>query len=150
MASAATTVRPARRVLRQDTFRYLEAELRDYPETKAKLQEVVAEIIGGGMGIAYDVQAHRRDASPQWSDPTPARASSLAQHMLVGRMRAAISAVERLWERLPAEERKLMELYYWQRRLRGETAHTLGISEATLGRRRHAIVEALAEQMGLW
>jgi RinA family phage transcriptional activator len=145
--------RPARQTragLRSETFDRLEAELRDYQATKTRIAELVADISERGAGIAYDVQTHEQHASPEWSDPTPKRASALAQHRLLERMRAAVDAIDRLLERLPASDHELVREFYWDRRPRRQTALVLSLSESTLRRRRHAIVEALAEEMGEW
>lgn len=141
-----------RHAIGRDTFRHIEANLRDYDETKRRVGELELQIAERGMGIAYDNQAHEQQASPEWSDPTPKRASAIAQHKLIGRMRAFVTATDTVYELLPDEYRALVQAFYWGKKFvsKRQVAAQLGISEDTFGRRRTRIVEALAEQLGEW
>ena len=138
--------------LRAGTVRHLEAELRDYHQTKRAIADLERQIAERGMGIAYDSQRHEQQASPEWGDPTPKRASALADHRLLERMRATTRAIENVCGRLPARYHRVIIVYYWGERFVPvrQAAARLGISEATFGRWRSVIINVLAEEMGEW
>jgi len=138
--------------LRAGTVRHLEAELRDYHQTKRAIADLERQIAERGMGIAYDSQRHDQQASPEWSDPTPKRASTLADHRLLQRMRATTRAIETVVGRLPKRYRHVIIVYYWGERFVPvrQAAAGLAVHEATFRRWRSLIIEALAEEMGEW
>lgn len=138
--------------LRAGTVRHLEAELRDYHQTKRALADLERQIAERGMGIAYDTQQHEQQASPEWSDPTPKRASALATHKLLERMRDTTRAIDNVYGRLPERYRRVVDVYYWGQRFLPvrQAAALLDVHEATFRRWRSVIIDALAEEVGEW
>jgi len=139
-----------RALLRERTFRWLEGELRDYPETKRRLEKLVGEIAERGMGISYELQAHRREASPEFSDPTGKRGTWLATDRVLSRMRDVTHTIEAVLEQLPPEHHQLVELYYWRSWSRLAVCDKLAIDPRTLQRWRRAIVWEIARVGGYW
>jgi RinA family phage transcriptional activator len=139
-----------RGALRGETFRYLEAELRDYNTTKARLVDLTREITERGMGIAYDAQRADQAASSEWSDPTPKRAGALAANPHLLRLRAVVNGIEAVLERLPERWRRLVEVYYFERWPHDRIEAELAAADRTTRDWRRAVVTALAEELGEW
>jgi RinA family phage transcriptional activator len=136
--------------LRAATFRYVEQQLFDYAQLKARLSELDHDIVERGAGIAYDEQSHHREASPEWSDPTPRRAGQLLTHRARGELANAVHAIRLIYASASALQQRVTERYYWKREEQWRVAKHLTVSERSVARARQAVVAAVAEEMGLW
>lgn len=131
--------------MKHAVFRYVEAELYDYHETKKALEELRADIIEaappekiGGNGSDYH------------GDPTAVRAGKLLTNRRIRKMEETTGAIDRVLNRLPPEKRALVKVKYWDGRYSNlGVADQIHISRATFFRWRDEIVFAVAVEMGL-
>jgi len=135
--------------LRSETFHALEAELRSYEKTKAKILEITTDVATRGMGVNLE------DAPPtksigRLSDPTLQRATALAQNELLAEMKRTIIAIDAVASRQPLGLMKLIRLHYFQRMPALEVRRALGIHRNTFTRWRDQIMEELATELGRW
>ena len=144
------TKRKQRAGLRSTTFAYVEAELRDFPATKKRLNELARDIAERGMGIAYDQQAHHQEASPEWSNPTEKRALALNSHAEAVGLARTMYAIQVVYWAGDDDRQALMRLFYWERWPREAVLKELGIAPRTLYDRRCEIVGLVARQLGMW
>jgi len=128
-------------------FRYVEAELYDYPFTKRDLESLRLDIIEEGPDPGMVRAASR---TTEVSDPTLSKATKLLTNRRLARMEDTVRAIERVLDRLPAEKYRLVELKYFQGRLSNlGVADALKVSLRTFYRWREEIVMAVAVEMGL-
>lgn len=84
-------------------FRYIEAEIYDYPETIKEIEQLREEIMEG------DQQEERiRVQSSRQSDPTATRATRLLMDKRLRRLEEVSHAIKRVYDALLSEKRQLM------------------------------------------
>ncbi|MBP2656206.1 MAG: phage transcriptional regulator, RinA family [Firmicutes bacterium] len=133
--------------LRREIRLYIEAELRDYYQTKADLLEAQNDImleghINDGSGIR-GTSIYR---------PTEAKTMRLFTNKRIRRMQQVIEAIERVINMLPEEKHRLVELRYWQksRKLTDEgIALELNCDRRTVYRWAEGILLAIAIELGV-
>ena len=134
--------------LRPEVKAYVEAELRDYHQTKLDLIELREDIAAGHNKESDDsgVVTHRIGR------PTEAKALALITNKRIKRMEQAIKAIEIVTGELTEEKIELVKLKYWQRPRRltdAGIAMELRVDRRTLYRWSEAVCLAIAIEMGL-
>ena len=133
--------------MKRAVFRYVEAELYDYPFTVKEIARLRADIVLGGMALENALlQQH---AGGQQPDPTREKAIRLITNRRLRRMEETVAAIERVFDGLPPGMQRLVQLRYWERWGMGHIMAELHISERTYYRWRAAVVKAVAVEMGL-
>lgn len=131
--------------MKKSVFRYIEAELYDYPATLKEIGQLREEIIESGAkeeGVRVQVSSI--------SDPTATRATMLLTNRRLKRLVEVREAIEAVIYHLEPHHRRLVELKYWDRMLTNTgIAQQLNISEMTFYRWRRDIVIAIGQQLGL-
>lgn len=134
--------------MRREVFRYVEAELFDYPWTLKEIARLRADIALEGVALE-EALLGARVSGGRLPDPTREKAIRLITNRRLKRMEETVEAIERVLSRLPAEMRELVRLRYWERWGRVRVCEELHISERTYYRWRAAVVRAVAVEMGL-
>ncbi len=134
------------RRIKRATYRYIEAELYDYPNTVREIEQLRQEIIESTSTDA----GQPRVQSNRLSDPTAYKATRLATDRRLRHLEEVRDAIERVYQGLDQERKRLVELKYWQNRLthRG-IAEELHIGERTFYRWKDEIIKAIALELGL-
>lgn len=133
--------------MKRAVFRYVEAELYDYPFTKRELESLRLDIIEEGPDPGRIVVG---DQKRRVTDPTYSKTARLLTNRRLKRMEETVRAIERVLERLPADKRRLVELKYFRCRLSNPgVAHALNVSLRTFYRWREEVVAAVAVELGL-
>lgn len=108
--------------MKRAVFRYVEAELYDYPFIKRELEDLRAAIIEEGPDPGKVVVGREKT---RFTDPTYTKAQRLLTNRRLSRMEDTVRAIEEVLGRLSAEKRRLVELKYFQGRL-----SNLGVADA--------------------
>lgn len=91
-----------------------------------------------------------RIQSNRQSDPTATRATRLLMDRRLKRLDEVSCAIKRVYDALPREKRRLVEMKYWEKRYTNTgIAESLHISEMTFYRWCRQIVLAIGEELGL-
>lgn len=135
--------------MKRAIFRYVEAELYDYPYTKEEIESLRDNIIEA-VPVLDNIEGASRKPTYKLSDPTFTKAGRLLTNRRLRRMEETVNAIERVLARLPKEKMELVKLKYWDCRLSNRgVAEALHVSDATYYRWRNEIVTAVAIEMGL-
>lgn len=132
-------------------YRYVERELYDYPANKVLIQEYDrnrADILEGKP--EFDANIHIHSNVP--GDSTYAKVARLLRlSRKVDRVRPNVEAITAMLEHLTYEQRRLVDLKYFQKRLTNEgLAEELGWSLRSYYRRKDEVIRLFARAMGLW
>jgi RinA family phage transcriptional activator len=131
--------------LKKSVFRYIEAEIYDYHETLKEIDLLREEILEGSSHA--EASGGR---STHKSDPTSAKVSRLLMDRRLQRLEEIATAIGRVYDNLPREKQRLVELKYWDGRYSNAgVAHELHIGEMTFYRWRRQIIQAIARELGL-
>lgn len=132
--------------MKRATYRYIEAEIYDYPSTVEEITRLRQEIIEGGS--PDDTQT--RVQSNRISDPTADRATRLVMDKRLRRLEEVRNAIDRVYQNLDPDRKRLVEMKYWEKRLTHTgIAGELHIDRATFYRWKNGIVRAIALELGL-
>ena len=133
--------------IRKGAFKHVESELFAYHDTRKEIIRLRNEIlfdrpqddnVGGG-----------RSSMP--GDPTGRSATALVSHKRLSPLESIIDVIDSIYNYLPEERKRLINLYYWTR---PQTLTWEGIAQKLHISRRQAIywrdeiVEAMAERLG--
>lgn len=132
--------------LRREIKAYIEAELRDYHQTKADLIEAKDDFIFQAPII--DLSGVR---GTDTSRPTESKVLKMITNKRIKRAEQIIRAIETVINALPEEKYRLVELRYWQqpRTLTDDgIAVELSCDRSTLYRWVDGILLAIAIEMG--
>jgi RinA family phage transcriptional activator len=134
--------------VRKGTFKHIESELFAYHDTRKEIIRLRNDIMypskqqddntGGGRGSMT-------------SDPTGRAVIALSANARLVHMEALVHSIECVYERLPEDKKRLINLYYWSRPqlLSWEgIAQQLHINRATAFRWRDEIIYALTDRIG--
>jgi len=134
--------------VKRAVFRYVEAELYDYPATKAEYEELRRAICERAM--PGSILKLPTDASGgEVTDPTFRSTTVLLANRRLARMGEVIRAIDRVFRRLPRHKQRLVALKYWRRRPDREVMEALHVSERTFYRWRREVVAAVGQHLGL-
>jgi len=130
--------------MKKSIFKYIEAEIYDYSETIKEIKQLREEILEG------DQQEELiRVQSSRQSDPTATRATRLLMDKRLKRLEEVSHAIKRVYDALPQEKRRLIEMKYWEKRFTTTgIAEALHISEMTFYRWRRQIVLVIGKELG--
>lgn len=132
--------------MKRATYRYIEAEIYDYPSTVEEITRLRQEIIEGGS--PDDTQT--RVQSNRISDPTADRATRLVMDKRLRRLEEVRNAIDRVYQNLDRDRKRLVEMKYWEKRLTHTgIAEDLHIGERTFYRWKDDVVKAVALELGL-
>lgn len=136
--------------LRKKTFGHIEQEIAFYQDTKRRIlvrreelmSRPVLENIGGGKSNIP-------------GDPTGNMAVKLVmaydEDTEIRAMQDIVDAIDYVYERCTTTERRLMQLYYWDKTLTLEgVSQRMHFSTRHLGRMRHEIAGRVARVLGWW
>lgn len=125
--------------------RYCEFELRHYRQTKIKLAEERED-----MMPMITTKWSETTGGTGTSKPTENTALRLATSVYILRAETTIKAIEVCLTRLPEQERKLIELYYFQNRFSVDGAgYEAGFSHTASYKIINAFLCSLALELGL-
>jgi len=130
--------------LRKDTFRYIEKEIYDYPQTLTHLQELREDI----MYATPEVQEIR---STDISDPTFRTVSILTTHKLKLRMEEIIFVIDLAFVNTLPEIRDILQDKYWHNPAKrwADVAEQYNTHTRQLHRFRSAFVQDIARRLGM-
>jgi RinA family phage transcriptional activator len=131
--------------LRKSTFRYIENEIYDHPDTKQALFDLDEDII-------LSTPPYQEIRTPEPKDPTGLTASALATNKLRKRMKETVYAIDIAFIALLPEQRDLIEDKYWTRPniYWDEIADAHQVNRKTVYRWRIDFVSAVAKRLGLY
>ena len=131
----------------REVLRFVENELYAYPWMEQELQELRADIIEAGYGTTT-VPVNNKRITP--GDPTLEKTIKLITSKRLKRLTESYEAISRVLARLDDDQRKFVQLKYWDRKLTDYgICQRLYISRRTLYNWRHRILRSIAEEMGL-
>jgi RinA family phage transcriptional activator len=124
--------------------RYLEEEIRNIEITRREIGEIRNDIIFGGPS------GDGGGPSGFHSDITGNKATALTNHLALQRMRRFVDTFDFVYEQLPEEKQKVIELLYWSNRDLScdGVGMIVGVDGSTVGRWRNAIILRLAKLNG--
>lgn len=131
--------------MRRETFRYLEAELRDYPQTVYMLQTMTRDLLSRPSPGVIPVFSVGR------SDPTGRQATALLSHRLIQQAQRITQAISAVWRVLDSPQKRLIRLRYWRTPPASWAmiSAELKVSESTCRWWRKRIIDAIAEELGM-
>ena len=131
----------------RQVLRFVENELYAYPWMEQELQELRADIIEAGYRTTT-VPVNNKTITP--GDPTLEKTIKLITSKRLKRLTESYEAISRVLGRLDEEQRKFVQLKYWDRKLTDYgICQRLYISRRTLYNWRYRILRSIAEEMGL-
>lgn len=132
------------------TFKYIEKEIYSLHDTLKEIKLIEYEIVHGN-DIDIDSPQPGRTSVRTINDTTAIKATELVEHKRLKRMKEKVDAILKVYNSLPEEKKRLIELYYWDRpgELTWEgVAKELNMGRATAIRWRNSFVLKVAEEMG--
>lgn len=132
------------------TFKYIEKEIYSLHDTLKEIKLIEYEIVHG-TDIDIDSPQPGRTSVRTINDTTAIKATELVEHKRLKRMKEKVDAILKVYNSLPEEKKRLIELYYWDRpgELTWEgVAKELNMGRATAIRWRNSFVLRVAEEMG--
>lgn len=133
--------------MKKAIFRYIEAELYDYHQTKRLLEELKLDIIEEGP--QPDLLVLSMDKM-RISNPTLTKTTRLLTNKRITKMSETVTAIRKVYSRLPGEKQRLVELKYWDGKYSNQgVAEEANISIATFYRWRREVVVGVAIELGL-
>ena len=133
--------------MRRDLKAYIEAELRDYPRTKAELAELRDLLLNESPAPPDGLRRGSRVL-----DPTLKTVTRLMTDRRINHLQMIVDAIEYVTDGLLEDRLKLIELKYWQRPRQltdAGIAMELHVTERTIRRWCLKICRAIACEMGL-
>ena len=129
----------------------MEAELRDYHQTKVDLIEAKEDIAEGAPNTD-DVGGNTGAFTHRIGRPTEAKVIAILTNKRIKRMEQVVRAIDLVVGELLEEKIKLVQLKYWQRPRRltdAGIAQELNIDRRTVYRWSEAICWSIAVELGL-
>jgi RinA family phage transcriptional activator len=127
-------------------YKMIEFELYNYDNTKAEIEALKDDIIGGPAAIMLDSD---RVQKTSFSDPTFTKAAVLTSNTTLLYMERTLNAIDRALMRLSEEHNEVFEHRYRQGKNWRQSLCELCISQDTYFKRRREIIYAVATQLGL-
>ena len=143
------TTRAKRARIKKATFRYIESEIAHYHETLKEIECIKMMMYEEGEGRSYSVDGRR---SNMIGDPTFKKAAKVVMNRQIQHLEKVVNAIGEVYGALPEEKKRLVELLYWnkpQKYTWDGIAEQFHYSKKTLQRWRNAIVEEIAERLGM-
>ena len=134
--------------VRKSTFKHVESELFAYHDTRKEIIRLRNEILYPSRQQDDNIGGGRSGST---GDPTGRVVTALTANARLQHMESIVHAIESVYERLPEEKKRLVNLYYWNRPqlLTWEgIAQKLHISRITAIRWRDEVVYAISSNIG--
>lgn len=134
--------------LKTGTFKHIESELYCYWETLQEVKRIRLEILEASPRPDDNLGGSRGNII---SDPTGRAVTTLLMHRRLEQLERIVNAIRSVYEELPPEKQKLIQLRYWtkpQTRTWAGIAQKLHLSERQARRWRDDIVYMIAERLG--
>lgn len=134
--------------LKKATFKHIEAELYCFKETLREIEQIRQDILHGQASDDENIGGGRGNLP---SSPTEQRAVTVMTHRRLQQLERIANAIQTVYEALPQEKKKLVQLLYWTRPQRytwDGLAEQLYVSKWQAMRWRNEIVRAIAELLG--
>jgi RinA family phage transcriptional activator len=137
---------------KKDVFKRVEAILYSYPQMKKEIQTIREHIMFDKEEIDENVGGGRPSLPGK---PTERIATKLAMNKRLEQLERTVKAIEDVYQSLPDEYKKLIQLRYWtSRKYKWEQKMTweriakeIHVSERQARRMREEIVQAIAEKL---
>lgn len=136
--------------MRRETKAYIEAELREYDQTKKDLEDAKDDIRNEGFAVKYD----NVGGTPgnNISRTTENKTIRILTNKRIKRMEQVVRTIDLVISELDEVKLKLVELKYWQRPRRltdAGIAQEIGCDRSTAWRWTEGILLAIAIELGL-
>lgn len=137
--------------LDRETFKYIEKNIFDLPEMLQEIQFRREELL-----YPFDEEPDHNDIKGRSSvmtitDTTARRASALVEDRRIRKMEEKTDAILRVYDKLIAEKKEVIKLYYWQkpRLLTWDgVAKETNTSRSTCLRWRKKFIQDIADELG--
>lgn len=136
--------------MRREIKAYIEAELREYYQTRQDLEDAKEDIRNEGYAVSID------DVGGSYGNkinrPTEKKTLKILTNKRIKRMEQVVRAVEIVINELDEPKMRLVELKYWQRPRRltdAGIAQEIGCDKSTVWRWANGILLAIAIELGL-
>ncbi|MGI6628410.1 MAG: hypothetical protein ACOX4K_08735 [Bacillota bacterium] len=131
---------------KQNCFRWIECELKHFPQLKKEIDMLKDEIISTRPGRDAYVRIPRQYSK---SDPTFATTVRLLSNKRLRQMELVYAAIGTVFEGLPPEKQEFIQMKYWSNKYSDSRIATeLFVSVSTLYNWRNGILTAIAAEMG--
>lgn len=133
--------------IKKGTFQHVESELYAYHDTKKEIMRIKNDILHASP--EPDLNGGGRSNLP--SDPTGRTATLMVTHRKVEQMQLIIDAIDTVYEMLPDEKKRLIDIKYWTRPQLltwDGIAKKLHVSRRTAINWRNEIIHAIANIIG--
>ncbi|MHC1758312.1 MAG: hypothetical protein AB9917_02140 [Negativicutes bacterium] len=125
-------------------FKYLEAEIKDFHKTVAKIAETKKDI-----AEERQMETNKGGKSSSVGNPTEAKAIKIASDRQLQRMEAIVRAIREVYDSSDEQRKKLVRLKYWQHIYMDEgIMATLDIGRDTFYRWKREFVLKVALKLG--
>ncbi|WNF07252.1 transcriptional regulator [Brevibacillus borstelensis] len=133
--------------IKKGTFQHIESELYAYHETRKEIVRLKNDI----LYASHPVDSNGGGRSNLPGDPTARTATLLTTHRELESLERIVGAIDSVYESLPDEKRRLIQLKYWskpQTRTWDGIALEMSTHRVTLIRWRNDIVRSIAAKLG--
>ena len=133
--------------MKREVKAYIEAELRDYHQTKAELEEAREHLLNASQPPP--------DGMPRGTtkgDPTQAKAMRLMTNRRIKYLERIVSGIEMVLAELDEDKLRLVELKYWQRPRQltdADIAMELHVDKRTVYKWTNKICKAIGIELGI-
>lgn len=134
--------------IKKATFKHIEAELYHYHDTLREIEKLRKELIFANADPDENIGGTRGNLPGK---PTERIVTKLAANKRLNQLEEIVGAIERVYERLPDDYKRLIELKYWtkpQLLTWDGIADKLHISKRQAMRWRDEIVYSIAKVLG--
>jgi RinA family phage transcriptional activator len=128
----------------KETFKYIEAELRDYKLSIKELEEIKREIINeapihdNNGGKSYDI-----------GNPTLSKTARLLTDKKIIRLESIICAISKVYSNCDSTKKELIQMKYWSNVYKDNGIfENLNIGERTFYRWKKEIILGIADELG--
>ncbi|MED5050627.1 transcriptional regulator [Anoxybacillus rupiensis] len=138
---------------KQSLFKWVESELYRYPQLKKEIRMIRDNIMFCKDKVDENVGGGRASLPGK---PTERIATTLATDQRLEQLEGIVKSIEDVYNSLPHEYKKLIQLRYWTVRKYGweskytweRIANELHVGRRTVFRMREEIIEAIVETLG--
>lgn len=130
--------------LTKNTFKYIEGELRAYPQMRKELEAVKDDVI-------FTAPEPQEGHSSTPGNPTMQKAIKINNKIYsspqLRQMQKTVDAIKKVYSRCEPQKRKIIELLYWQNRYTADgLAYQMQVDRSTIYRwRKHIVYEIAIE-----
>lgn len=141
------TGRSRRDKLKLAVKRYVEAEIRDYHETKQQIAAALSEV---AERSPMPLDGSSVSSRNKVTRPTERGAVVLLTNRRLQQMERTVRAIEKVLDMLDEEKREFVRMRWWERKLTPTgIAEKLHIDERTVYRWQNEVIALVAVEMGL-